>query len=273
MAAPADDAPRLVYADWLLEHGNARGELIQVQCRLAKRLGDARALAKREQQLLHVHEHAWLAPLRPFIRSWKWRRGFLERASVDWEQPADALQTLALVPLERLQLLGSVPTLGRAAPHPTVEHFDCSHAGLRRDELRVLDTAFFAKARVLDLTGNGDAEVAELARCRLPALERLNLEHCRVTDEALTALAAAPFFPQLTHLHLGADAPLRSLAPLAAAKALKWLQAPFTRETVLELLGQRRKRFAVRYVAHDDDVTRSLRTHFGEPATAWAQLG
>jgi uncharacterized protein (TIGR02996 family) len=33
---PEDDAPRLVYADWLEEHGNPeRAEFIRVQCRLA----------------------------------------------------------------------------------------------------------------------------------------------------------------------------------------------------------------------------------------------
>src|SRR5262249_7808777 len=35
-AAPEDDLPRLVYADWLDDHGDAsRAELIRVQCRLA----------------------------------------------------------------------------------------------------------------------------------------------------------------------------------------------------------------------------------------------
>ena len=31
-AAPDDDAPRRVYADWLLERGDPRGEFIQLQC-------------------------------------------------------------------------------------------------------------------------------------------------------------------------------------------------------------------------------------------------
>jgi uncharacterized protein (TIGR02996 family) len=35
--APADDTPRLVYADWLEEHGQPdRGEFIRVQCALAR---------------------------------------------------------------------------------------------------------------------------------------------------------------------------------------------------------------------------------------------
>jgi len=34
--APDDDAPRLVYADWLDDHGDAdRAEFIRVQCRMA----------------------------------------------------------------------------------------------------------------------------------------------------------------------------------------------------------------------------------------------
>jgi uncharacterized protein (TIGR02996 family) len=36
LAAPDDDAPRLVYADWLVERGDARGELIQTDCALAR---------------------------------------------------------------------------------------------------------------------------------------------------------------------------------------------------------------------------------------------
>jgi uncharacterized protein (TIGR02996 family) len=50
-AAPDDDAPRLVLADYLLERGDPRGELIHVQCAIAR--GDhAEALLAREQALL-----------------------------------------------------------------------------------------------------------------------------------------------------------------------------------------------------------------------------
>jgi uncharacterized protein (TIGR02996 family) len=61
-----DDAPRLVYADWLTDHGDPRGEFIQAQCRLARMAeGDpARpALERREQELLALHEAAWRAEL------------------------------------------------------------------------------------------------------------------------------------------------------------------------------------------------------------------
>ena len=32
---PDDDTPRLIYADWLEERGDPRGEFIRVQCELA----------------------------------------------------------------------------------------------------------------------------------------------------------------------------------------------------------------------------------------------
>ncbi len=39
---PDDDTPRLVYADWLDEHGDpARAEFIRVQCQLARLPPDA----------------------------------------------------------------------------------------------------------------------------------------------------------------------------------------------------------------------------------------
>src|SRR4051812_20344131 len=52
-----DDTPRLVYADWLDEHGEAdRAEFIRVQCELARGgIDQARRehLEEREQALLH----------------------------------------------------------------------------------------------------------------------------------------------------------------------------------------------------------------------------
>ena len=53
---PADDAPRLIYADWLEENGDAgRADFIRIQCELARLPeGDPRrpALGYQEQQLL-----------------------------------------------------------------------------------------------------------------------------------------------------------------------------------------------------------------------------
>ena len=56
---PDDDTPRLVYADWLDEHGDPnRAEFIRVQCRLAALpagSSEATKLARREKTLLKEH--------------------------------------------------------------------------------------------------------------------------------------------------------------------------------------------------------------------------
>src|SRR6516165_5845774 len=70
LAHPDDDAPRLIYADWLEEHNNPRGEFIRVQCALA-RLDDEDPrrwpLEQREGELLQQYEQQWLTPLRELL--------------------------------------------------------------------------------------------------------------------------------------------------------------------------------------------------------------
>src|ERR1043166_2382184 len=65
--APDDDTPRLIYADWLDEHGQPeRAELIRVQCALARQPIDPQQeteLRGREQDLLDRFGPEWLRPL------------------------------------------------------------------------------------------------------------------------------------------------------------------------------------------------------------------
>jgi uncharacterized protein (TIGR02996 family) len=75
-AAPDDDAPRLIYADWLDEHGQPeRAEFIRVQCELARRKN--RALRRREAELLAEHHDAFVGHLAvPGLR-FRFERGFI----------------------------------------------------------------------------------------------------------------------------------------------------------------------------------------------------
>src|SRR6516164_6222436 len=78
---PADDHPRLVYADWLDEHCDPRGEFIRVQCRLAKAGGKDRCLFEletREGELLHEFAATWAEPLAGLVDWWAFHRGFVE---------------------------------------------------------------------------------------------------------------------------------------------------------------------------------------------------
>lgn len=97
LRAPHDDAVRLVYADWLLEHGDPRGEFIRCQ------LSDSAAAQARARELLEVHERSWVAPLPVPVEQWTFRRGFLD--SVRVRDPAAAQVLRQLHPLTSIEPL------------------------------------------------------------------------------------------------------------------------------------------------------------------------
>jgi uncharacterized protein (TIGR02996 family) len=72
-AAPDRDEPRLVYADWLEQQGDPRGELIHAQCTPG---GEARA-----EELLAQYRDLWARPLRPIWEELshppRFERGFI----------------------------------------------------------------------------------------------------------------------------------------------------------------------------------------------------
>jgi uncharacterized protein (TIGR02996 family) len=75
LADPGDDAPRLVYADWLEENGQPeRAEFIRVQCELARKRSPA--LRRRAALLLANHHDALAGPLAAPGFRFRFRRGF-----------------------------------------------------------------------------------------------------------------------------------------------------------------------------------------------------
>jgi len=97
-ADPAADLPRLVYADWLEEHGqDLRAEFIRIQCEIAKLEVGPRDvidrnvhLWRRQQELLDGHMEALLegVPVVPRLRPAvgpKLYRGFLDEIEVMFE--------------------------------------------------------------------------------------------------------------------------------------------------------------------------------------------
>jgi uncharacterized protein (TIGR02996 family) len=80
---PDEDTPRLVYADWLDEHGQPeRAEFIRVQIEIASQDDDktdeAKRLGHRENALLEAHRKEWTAHLEPFNGDVQFARGFPE---------------------------------------------------------------------------------------------------------------------------------------------------------------------------------------------------
>jgi uncharacterized protein (TIGR02996 family) len=84
-ADPTADGPRLVYADWLLERGDPRGEFITLQF---SRVGTGTPASAREAGLLKKHGRAWMGALAPVLSFGKgyarttFTRGFLSTADI-----------------------------------------------------------------------------------------------------------------------------------------------------------------------------------------------
>jgi uncharacterized protein (TIGR02996 family) len=184
---PEDDVPRLVYADWLEENGDAdRAAFIRLQIELAKLPENDRHHRSnpRESELLRKHRATWARGLPPWARKGTFCRGFVEAVSATARQfLKDGARLRRLTPLRVLQIErvnGFLPPVA-AAPH-------------------------LAGLATLVISGdNLDAvEVAQLASSpHLAGLTRLQFTwRCRIAPEASRALADSPHLASLTDLDL-----------------------------------------------------------------------
>ena len=175
---PDDDQLRLVYADWLEEHGDAaRAEFIRVQIEYhTMRCSDPRvdAMTARWIALLETHKEAWLKGFPAWLRAEfpvegtllggsRFSRGFVEAVcnTANWNEIGDpGVQALAQSPfLHQLQTL----------------ELECNRIG--------------------------DAGVAALARSRFSGnLRRLHLGDNPFTEVGARALAESPYLDQIEHL-------------------------------------------------------------------------
>lgn len=173
LAAPDDDAPRLVLADFLSGLGDPRGEFIALQCRLAATDDEARrALRIAENKLLAAHETAWTAAFFDVAKSTPFRkvkvvfhRGFLEEATLPLEALDDLEPLFEAAPVLRRLRFDSPGFTGETHAPPTLAG-RLSSALLRR-----------VKSLDLRLPAGGDAAAVALAQCpHLTGLHTLHLE-------------------------------------------------------------------------------------------------
>src|SRR4051794_33447884 len=88
-ANPDEDAPRLIYADWLDEQGEpagvARAGFIRAQIALAIPQTEERekkALVGRQDALLKKWRATWTKPFRKMFARCEFRRGFIEQVTI-----------------------------------------------------------------------------------------------------------------------------------------------------------------------------------------------
>jgi uncharacterized protein (TIGR02996 family) len=215
LADPNNDDPRRVYADWLAERGDPRGEFIAVQCELARKFDFH--LVAREQQLRRAHGARWIAELgltfapercaygsacRGFEQV-TFQRGFPERLDLRVDELVDLDTTR--VPLRSFVVGGvrdtNVRKLMGLRPIPTLRTFILRNAHLdSKAQRRLGDVELFAIAPGLTFHGGKMSDASALAALALPALRSLHLDGVEIRN--LEALARAGWMAKLRSLRI-----------------------------------------------------------------------
>lgn len=236
-AEPDHDAPRMVYADWLDEHGAARGQFIQLQCQLRHviwlaagrttqvarwgvegytrtpaipdNLSNQVQLQQREVALYKKHHKAWMAPLRAYVRKWSWRRGFIDTIDSGPRFLPGAAEVFAAHPLEELTLEGMSPEELDALAEVPLPGLRCLRLPCQRmthHQLRCVLSPTVANLHGLDLSENPFGTEGALALAeRSPStqLRWLRVRGCQIGDEGLLALGTSPALQGLESLDIG----------------------------------------------------------------------
>ncbi|MBN9521309.1 TIGR02996 domain-containing protein [bacterium] len=198
VANPDDDTPRLVYADWLDDHGQSpRAEFIRTQIELARLTDDdprRPALQAREAELLRANERSW-APDNHLALFFKWRRGFvavLDPCARGVFGGDDGLKILAEFPTaEELQIgfcmwdeeFCHMPVL------PNLRSFGVGgNVGITDTSIRRIGK--WKTLRRLRLNGSQFTDTTLTHLAGLTNLRELDLSYTRVADDGLALLAS-----------------------------------------------------------------------------------
>ena len=238
-ANPDDEMARLIYADYLEERGDPRGELIRLQCEISHLAPDdalAPELTAREDELLAAHGEEWLAPLRELgaigVSPRCFRRGLIERiviSAADFAARAEAIcRTEPALHIVQLKRLGDgMDALEKVKLPEQVRCVDLSANGLTAlpralakwsAQIEELNLAFnsvserfssltavtWPMLRRLSLARNGmgPGNAKTLVSASMPTLASLSLQLNPLEDEGMRELMFWPQLSRLTELDL-----------------------------------------------------------------------
>jgi uncharacterized protein (TIGR02996 family) len=242
-AQPAQDTPRLAYADWLDEHGDAaartRAEFIRVQCEI-KKIADLPSadiqqyanLYRRQGEILEDHRYALLGPLAELhSRDTVFDRGFLSEVSLTmgrFERHHHALGALRPLPricvteaqhlwwrLREMSNAALIHSLDINLAHEAVGSF--SEAGAAH----LAACPYFDRLTVLSLKScelNGEALRIFADATNLPAIVELDISNNEILDDDVQLLVESPLWPRLKRLVLGGN-PITDGGAVALANA------------------------------------------------------
>ncbi|QGJ72032.1 Hypothetical protein PBC10988_37470 [Planctomycetales bacterium 10988] len=200
LAAPDEDNPRLVYADWLEDQEDPRGEWIRIQVELARLeqmpegvfLPAWSRLKLREEELWAQYYKEWLPePLDPTLANafvYRFRRGFAEECRVSaamFLQHAD-------------QLFLEVPTIRRVSFLMVSESlFELMNS----EHLRKLVTLDLSMRTDVTFLRDTDIPTIAMSSC-LDQVQELYLIWNRIEAQGMSSLACSSLLSRLKVLNL-----------------------------------------------------------------------
>jgi uncharacterized protein (TIGR02996 family) len=185
LESPDADEPRLVYADWLIEKSDPRGDFISTQIHLRRRLSPSarRELEARARTLLDQHEAEWAAPAQAIASEHHFARGFIDRVKGEVTRFLSGWRALlAIEPIRTVELECSGPASIEA----------------------LVASDLMERVPSLALRGQvGDEGAKILASCSaLKRVRNLNLGSTGLGAEGAAALADSPHVESLETLTL-----------------------------------------------------------------------
>ena len=214
-ANPEDRGAWTVYGDWLLEHGDVRGELVRSQ----------RELTKEERA-------RWRGPVpERFITGW--RHGFVTAVELPFDVRSPVmLERLLHDPASRLLSSVIASPASRGFADVDDDFTKIATDGLPIDAISSLLALDLSRLRTFGLPylPLSDGHVADLIAAKL-AVSELDLRYSELTDAQLERLIAAPWFAGVRRLHLQRTALTAASSALLASRRFAWLDI---RDTALD---------------------------------------
>lgn len=239
VAEPSNDGPRLVWADAV---GGERGELVVIQCDLARgglAPAEARARRMRERELLARHAVTWAGEVATLADRWSFRRGFVEAVVLPY-MDVDVPRLRAAAPL-----LGSLSLLhvheGVIDETRLAQLRGIRGLSLGNDYLGDAFSAFapaLANLQLQALALDGlDPRClpAVLELCSASPIETLRLRTLRLSPALFERVLAR--VPRLRSLDLDAVEHRKELISIAAQHPLRALRLGMVRAEEISALG------------------------------------
>lgn len=215
-ARPGDDAPRLIYSDWLTAQGDPLGEFVSIQCRLAAAPEvERRKLRTRENQMLKAHVRDWLAPLLDVLEhqgldlpAHEFERGFLTSLTAPTTvlprlealfavAPMLTALTLRTPLIFSADLRAAYPAIDAVRDAPLLSRLSSlgviAPAG-NRGAAALADCSSLAKLETLRFTGSAWGDDARIYSCPV--------EDLQLGSQGVRLLASSPHLRAVRSLNL-----------------------------------------------------------------------